>query len=226
MNTNSKFKIMNSNNKLKIHSLMKDSRKKREYLARRAEILRAAEKLFAEKGFHGMAMFDLAKSAEFSVGTLYHFFKSKEKIYYTLLIEKFDLFQSGLDKEVGQHPTGSAQILALIKASVEFFQENQDFFRIFIQERSTVELLVGVAARKELRKRYFAYIDLVAKIITKAIEKGEIEEFNPLEIAYSLVGMLDSFCTYWTMYPQPNGLDSKAPFIYDLFMKGAGKRGK
>lgn len=205
---------------------MKDSRKKREYLARRAEILRAAEKLFAEKGFRGMAMVDLAKSAEFSVGTLYHFFKSKEEIYCTLLIEKLDLFQSGLDKEVGQHPPGSAQILALIKATIEFFQENQDFFRMFIQERFTVELSVGVAAGKELRKRYLAYIDFVAKAMTKAVEKGDIEEFNPLEIAYSLAGMLDSFGAYWTMHPHSIGLSSKVPFIYDLFMKGAGKRGK
>jgi AcrR family transcriptional regulator len=226
MNNNSKFEIENINNKLKIHNLRKDSRKGREYFGRRAEILRAAEKLFAEKGFHGMSMFDLAKSAEFSVGTLYHFFKSKEEIYYTLLIEKLDLFQSGLDKEVGQYPPGSAQILALIKASIEFFQENQDFFRIFIQERSTAKLSVGVAAGKELRKRYLAYVDFVTKVMTKAVEKGDIEEFNPLELAYSLVGMLDSFGAYWTMYPQSNGLSSKAPFIYDLFMKGAGKRGK
>jgi AcrR family transcriptional regulator len=226
MNNNSKFEIENINNKFKIHNLRKDSRKDREYFGRRAEILRAAEKLFAEKGFHGMSMFDLAKSAEFSVGTLYHFFKSKEEIYYTLLIEKLDLFQSGLDKEVGQYPPGSAQILALIKASIEFFQENQDFFRIFIQERSTAELSVGVAAGKELRKRYLAYVDFVTKVMTKAVEKGDIEEFNPLELAYSLVGMLDSFGAYWTMYPQSNGLNSKAPFIYDLFMKGAGKRGK
>ena len=210
---------------MKIHlNLEMNSRKRREYLARRAEILRAAERLFAEKGFHGTTMLDLAKLAEFSVGTLYNFFKTKEEVYYTLLIEKLDLFHSKLEAEVNRHPPGLAQILALIGTSVKFIEQNMDFFRIFIQERSTVELSVGVAAGKELRKRYLAYIDLVAKIITKAIEKGEIEEFNPLEIAYSLVGMLDSFCTYWTMHPQPNGLDSKVPFIYDLFVKGAGKR--
>jgi AcrR family transcriptional regulator len=207
---------------MKIHNFTEDSRKGREYLTRRAEILRAAEKLFAEKGFHGTTMLDLAKLSEFSVGTLYNFFKTKEEVYYTLLIEKLDLFHSKLGTEINQHPPGLVQILALIEASVKFFQENQDFFRIFIQERSTVELSVGAAAGKELRKRYLVYIDLVAKVMTKAIKKGDIQKFNPVEIAYSLVGMLNSLCTYWTLNSELKEFVSKVPFIYDLFLKGAG----
>jgi AcrR family transcriptional regulator len=212
---------------MKIHRNLKmESRKGREYLVRRAEILRAAEKLFAEKGFHGTTILDLAKLSEFSVGTLYNFFKTKEEVYYTLLIEKLDLFQSKLGTEINQHSPGLAQILALIEASVKFFQENQDFFRIFIQERSTVELSVGAAAGKELRKRYLAYIDLVAKVMTKAIEKGDIQKFNPVEIAYCLVGILNSLYTYWTLNPELNEFISKVPFICGLFLKGVGKRGK
>jgi AcrR family transcriptional regulator len=212
---------------MSIHSKKEiGSRKGREYLARRAEILRAAEKLFAEKGFHGTTMLDLAKLSEFSVGTLYNFFKTKEEVYYTLLIEKLDLFQSKLDTKVNQHPPGVDQILALIEASIQFFEENQNFFRIFIQERSTVESSVGATAGKELRKRYLSYIDLVAKVMTKAIEKGDIQKCNPLEVAYSLVGILDSLCTYWTLNPELKEFVSKVPFICDLFLKGAGKREK
>jgi AcrR family transcriptional regulator len=207
---------------MRIQSFTQDSRRGREYLTRRAEILKAGEKLFAEKGFHGATMVDLAKMSEFSVGTLYNFFKTKEEVYYTLLIEKLVLFHSKLGTEINQHPPGLVQILALIEASVKFFQENQDFFRIFIQERSTVELSVGAAAGKELRKRYLVYIDLVAKVMTKAIKKGDIQKFNPVEIAYSLVGMLNSLCTYWALNPELKEFVSKVPFIYDLFLKGAG----
>jgi len=208
---------------MKIH-LDEGSRKGREYLARRAEILKAAEKLFAERGFHGTTMLDLANLSEFSVGTLYNFFKTKEEVYYTLLMEKLDFFQLRLDAEVNQHPAGLAQILALIEATIKFFQENQSFFRIFIQERSAFELQVGAAARKELREKYLAYIDFVAHVMAKAIKKGDIQEFNPLEVAYSLVGILNSLLIYWTMDTKLNELGSKVPFIYDLFLKGAAKR--
>jgi AcrR family transcriptional regulator len=207
---------------MKIHNFTEDSRKGREYLTRRAEILRAGEKLFAEKGFHGTTMLDLARLSEFSVGTLYIFFKTKEEVYCTLLIEKLDLFQSKLNTEVNQHPPGVGQILALIGASVQFFEENQNFFRIFIHERSSLELSVAATEPKELRQRYLAYIDLVAKVMTKAIEKGDIQKCNPLEVAYSLVGILNSLCTYWTLNPELKEFVSKIPFIYDLFLKGAG----
>jgi len=219
--------MANLNNKMKVHiTVNAKSRKGREYLFRRGEILKSAEKLFAEKGFHGTTMLDLAKLSEFSVGTLYNFFKTKEEVYYTLLIEKLDLFQSRLDTKINQHPPGLDQILALIGASVKFFEENQNFFRIFIQERSTVESSVGATAGKELRKRYLSYIDLVAKVITKGIEKGDIQKCNPLEVAYSLVGILDSLCTYWTLNPEVKEFVSKAPFICDLFLRGVGKREK
>jgi hypothetical protein len=85
---------------------------------------------------------------------------------------------------------------------------------------------VGATAGKELRKRYLSYIDLVAKVMTKAIEKGDIQKCNPLEVAYSLVGILDSLCTYWTLNPELKEFVSKVPFICDLFLKGAGKREK
>jgi AcrR family transcriptional regulator len=204
--------------------LDKESRKGREYLARRAEILKAGEKLFAERGYHGTTILDLANLSQFSVGTLYNFFKTKEEVYYTLVMEKLDFFQLRLNTEVNQHPAGLAQILALIEATVKFFKENQSFFRIFIQERSAFELQVGAAAIKELRDKHLAFIDFVAHVMTNAIKKGDIQEFNALEVAYSLVGILNSLLVYWTMDTKANELGSKVPFIYDLFLKGVVKR--
>ena len=210
---------------MKIHLKPKTgSRKDREYQARRADILRAAEKLFGERGFQRATMSDLAGLSEFSVGTIYNFFKSKEEIYYTLILEKFDLFQRQLNKEVKQCPAGRPQIRALIEAALIFFQENQGFFRIFLQERSTLESVVGAAAREELRKKYLAYIDFVAQVMARAIKKRDLQDLHPREFAYSLVGMLNSFIFHWTLYPQGNELISKVPFIYDLFLNGVAQR--
>ena len=214
---------MASKNKTKVH-FKAGSRKEKEYLARRGDILQAAEKLFAERGFHRATMSGLADLSEFSVGTLYHFFKSKEEVYYTLILEKLHLLRVRTEKEVSQHPAGPSQVESLIQASLQFFQENQGFFQIFIQERSSLELSVGAAAGEELRKQYLAYIAVVAKVMAQGIKKGYIQDHSPMELAYSLVGMLNSFIFHWTLYPQDNELVSKVPLLYDLFLRGAAKR--
>ena len=60
-------------------------RKDREKEARREQILRAAAKLFSEKGFEAATMAQIARQAELAPGTLYLYFKSKDELYFALL---------------------------------------------------------------------------------------------------------------------------------------------
>jgi AcrR family transcriptional regulator len=65
-------------------------RKARELAQRKVEILTVAERLFARKGFFKTSMAEIAQEAEFSVGSLYQFFPSKEAVYVALMEEKFE----------------------------------------------------------------------------------------------------------------------------------------
>ena len=83
----------------------KPSRKEREYLVRREEILKAAEKVFAQNGFYNSTVAEIAKESEFAIGTLYQYFANKEELYYTMMIEKFDLLYRTLQEAVGKSTT-------------------------------------------------------------------------------------------------------------------------
>ena len=52
-------------------------RRERGRLLQRREILDAALKLFSEKGYHNVSIHEIAKEAEFGIGTLYKFFANK-----------------------------------------------------------------------------------------------------------------------------------------------------
>jgi AcrR family transcriptional regulator len=54
------------------------TRRERRVAARRVQILDAAARLFAEKGFHRTTTKDIAEAADVSEGTLYNYFKNKE----------------------------------------------------------------------------------------------------------------------------------------------------
>ncbi len=200
------------------------NRKEREYLVRRNEILGAAEKLFAERGFHKTTMSDLANLSEFSIGTIYNFFKSKDEVFFTLILEELDHLQEGLNSEINRHPPGLPQIQAAIEATLKFFQENLSFLRIFMEEKSTLELSIGAVEEEKLRKKFLSLIDCFRKLMALAIEKGDIQEIHPLELSYALIGIMTSLSHHWILYTQQTDLVLKTNLIYDLFLNGAIKR--
>ena len=62
-------------------------RRERENLRQRGEILETALSLFSEKGYHNVSMQQIAKQAEFGVGTIYKFFANKQDLYKILIME-------------------------------------------------------------------------------------------------------------------------------------------
>ena len=66
------------------------SRKERAFLQHRGEIISAAESVFAEKGYVSTTMEEIARRAEFAVGTLYKFFENKANLHTEILHTKLD----------------------------------------------------------------------------------------------------------------------------------------
>jgi AcrR family transcriptional regulator len=62
---------------------------------RRGRIARAAREAFADRGFEGAAMADIARSAGMAAGTLYNYYPSKE----ALLAAVFELEIAGMSAE-------------------------------------------------------------------------------------------------------------------------------
>ena len=74
------------------------TRRERDKARQHQEMLAAALDLFSEKGYHNVSMNEIAQKSEFAIGTLYKFFKNKEDLYKTLMLELADRFQSDLQE--------------------------------------------------------------------------------------------------------------------------------
>ena len=64
-------------------------RKEKERLIRKNDMINAAERVFFKKGFENSTMDDIAKEAEFTKKTIYSYFKSKEELYYEIMLLGF-----------------------------------------------------------------------------------------------------------------------------------------
>jgi AcrR family transcriptional regulator len=78
--------------------------------ARPTEILEAALKVFAEKGFAGARMEDIARRAGVTKGTIYLYFENKEAVFKTLVRESIGATLAGVSANVRDY-TGSAKDL-------------------------------------------------------------------------------------------------------------------
>jgi AcrR family transcriptional regulator len=198
----------------------KISRREREYLAHRGEILSAAEKVFAAKGFFSTTMSDIAREAEFGTGSLYKYFKSKEDLYFTLIDEKVEEINGPVKAELSQETPAVERIKNVLGWQFEFFERNRDFFRIYASERSRFEWTVKDELGKDLHEKMVAYIHLLAEVMRQGIEKGEFRPLNPMDLAHALVGIVNSFVFEWIISREPYPLISKLDTVLDIFLDG------
>ncbi len=196
-------------------------RKEREYLAHREEILSAAEKVFAAKGFFLTTLSDIAREAEFGTGTLYKYFKSKEELYFTLIDEKVEEINRLVKDELSQGNPAVQRIKKALELQFEFFEQNRDFFRIYISERNRFEWTVKDELGKGLHEKMVAYINILAEVMRQGIERNEFRSMSPLDLAHALVGIVNSFVFEWMISREPYPLISKVDTVLEIFLGGA-----
>jgi len=196
------------------------SRKEREYLAHREEILSAAEKVFAAKGFFPTTMSNIARRAEFGTGTLYKYFKSKEELYFTLIDEKVEEINRLVKTELSQRNSTVERIKKVLRLQFEFIERNRDFFRIYISERSRFEWTVKDDLGKGLHEKMVSYIDILSEVIRQGIKKGEFRSMDPRDLAHAFVGIVNSFVFEWLISREPYPLVSKLDIVLEIFLSG------
>ena len=196
------------------------SRKEREYLAHREEILSAAEKVFAAKGFFPTTMSDIARRAEFGTGTLYKYFKSKEELYFTLIDEKVEEINRLVKIELSQRNSAVERVKKVLRLQFEFIERNRDFFRIYISERSRFEWTVKDDLGKGLHEKMVSYIDILSEVIRQGIKKGEFRSMDPRDLAHAFVGIVNSFVFEWLISREPYPLISKLDSVLEIFLSG------
>lgn len=198
------------------------SRKEREFQARRAEILKTAERLFATKGFYETTMAEIAEAAEFGIGTLYKFFEDKKSLYFATLEEKAEELFSYIRSEVSHEQGGLNKLYRLVTAHLSFFEENKEFFKIYIRNRYHFEWNIKDEFGEQVHLKYVSYISFVAEVIKEGIQSGKIKKMEPFELAHALTGMINSFIFQWVLKnDERESLTVKSRTIVSLFLNGA-----
>jgi AcrR family transcriptional regulator len=101
---------------------------------RREDILQASLHLFAEKGFHGTSMRDIAREAEITEGLIYHYFESKRDLFRAIIDEYSFLPLLRTLPELAEQLDLRALLIVLARGFFDVLKQNTELVRVLLQE--------------------------------------------------------------------------------------------
>lgn len=173
-------------------------RKEREREERRMQIISAAEHLFFEYGYDQVSMEQIANEAELSKGTIFFYFKNKEALYFTIVLQGIKLFHQKISDAVHEcKGPAISQLTALGMAGIRFSREYPGY-------RSMILLFKSGRFSLDQRESYNdevtefishseAMISLTEDIVESGVEDGSIRsDIDPIELAIIVRMMISS----------------------------------
>src|SRR5439155_19309539 len=198
-------------------------RRERDRLQRRRDILRAAEHVFAEKGFHLASIEEIARTAEYGTGTVYLYFKDKEALYVELFEEKVRDLVEFIQPRASEKKHPVEALKQLVQARMEYFERNRAFFQIYVREG--MNLGWSKHERWEgIRQLYEGYLELLTGLIRAGQRQQLLRKSDPRRFAVALSGMMIQLTQDWLQSKGDQPLTEQSDFVLELFLRGAQQR--
>jgi AcrR family transcriptional regulator len=204
------------------------SRKEREKINRRNEILQAAKKVFASKDYASATLEDIATEAELSKGTIYLYFNSKAELFLSTfemgMGQMVSVMLEAISANSDDPITG---IKDMIQRQLVFCEENLDLFKIMSSESAKLELHTEMVKTADFHQRIIKTmsqsIRVLADYIESGIKSGIFKKISPVDAAFALRAVIQGFAIRRIMEPGEGKISDKAEFISTLFLDGLKK---
>lgn len=190
--------------------LMKESRGARRRARTRSDLLTAARKVFAERGYHETSIADITGEADVGVGTFYLHFRDKDSIFNTLIEEQYMHIRARIVSAVRRQ--GEISLAILIHILYRESYQDRDVFRLVL---TSGELLAH-----RFRARHMISLGLI-RLLEDARARG-VYPINEEDIelqAQLIMGILLQGLIWWFERDEPTP-DIMAEQVISLLSHG------
>jgi AcrR family transcriptional regulator len=155
---------------------------------RRDEIMAAAKKVFARKGFHATTIADIAKKAGLAYGSVYWYFDSKDELFHALMAVEEEALRSHVAAAVGARQDGDGEVpfRTAVQATFEFFEADKATVKLLFRDAYAL----GDRFEKHLGGIYERFVDDIENVIAVAQQRGEVVAAPPRMVAYTLAALV------------------------------------
>jgi AcrR family transcriptional regulator len=193
---------------------------------KRRLIVDSAIKVFAEKGYHGTRISDIARDAKIAYGLVYHYFKNKEEILDTIFIERWGAFIDAVQVIADDDRGVEEKLLSIAAVTLTAYRRHPEWVKILVFEIQRTQRFAD-PDRMRLVGQLFR---LIARILRDGQARGELrEDLDPTLACYIFVGGLDIVVTNRVLDLMKIEGDEAAYYVkiartvVDLFLNGMGK---
>ena len=184
---------------------------------KREAILRAAIKVFAQKGYFNSKVADIAKEAGIADGTVYLYFKSKDEILHSIFDRAMEEFISEGKREIAEITEVEKRLRRIAELHLERLGADRDLAVVF-----QVELRGSTKFMEEFSGGGFAeYLDIIKKTVEEG-QKANVfrRDLKAITAAKILYGALDEMVTNWVLSKRAYPLAPMADEVLKIFFGG------
>lgn len=175
-------------------------RRDRERDAHRHEILEAAERVFAAKGYEIATVEEIAREAEFATGTLYNFFDSKEALFLAVADRILDDLVARFDAEIEplMHQPREA-IARFVALRIEEVSMHEQFLHVFHPILRARRAAVKDAAPDARFHKFLGYRTKAIALFEEGIRQGVLHDVRAVDLLGVVEGSIRFFVKSWSV---------------------------
>lgn len=173
----------------------------------RARLLRAAEEVFAERGYHDASIVKITEAAGVSQGTFYVYFQSKQEIFDELVEDLNRRVRHAMSEGAAKGATRVEAERLGFRAFFTFTAEHPALYRVIRQAE--------FASPRALHRHYERIAEGYIEGLRRAIGDGEIVEQDPEVAAWALMGIGELLGMRWILWGDPDDPDAAPGEVTD-----------
>lgn len=155
----------------------------------RADVVQAAGRLFAERGYHGTSMRDLGRELGLQGSSLYSHIRSKEDLLVDVVQRAADLFEASAAKAMASEGDHRDRLRALIAGHVDVLLDHVDEARTFLNEARALD----AGNRERVLAARDGYEQTFRDVLSRGVEDGVFrQDLDPVVTGILLLSVLNS----------------------------------
>ncbi len=189
--------------------------------ARKEQILTAAQKVFAEKGFHEATISEVAKVAGVSEATIYEYFSNKEALLFSIPLETTRRGYEQAEYHLKLIKGAGNKLRASIYLYLQFYQDNPDYAAVIMLILKQNRKFQGTEAYKLIVEGFQG----IVQILEDGIKSNELRsDINPYLVRSVILGTIEHLVTNWLLTGRPEELLDSVDPLCDFIMEGIEQR--